>query len=1379
MALIQSGTSTDLLTVDSNSKAARVTLYDANGNAIGTPPFPLQVNIDSIGFGQAEDCLISADKSIYGSGIVESRHSQISANFVFSFADNNVITSITGTGSLIPSNGFGYLSTGIGITSSAKAVTASTIRYNPGREVYAIFTAAFTSPTDLNSNQRAGLYDVNNGFFVGYSGTVFGLTIRNLGVDTFISSFNGDQLDGNSNSVFTRAGTPERIDYTKKNIYRIRFGWLGAAPIKFEVMAPDGQWVTFHTIRQPNTAISSAISNPNLPITFEVNKINSDFTNLQLFTSSWDAGIVAFVTPTQNSNLDAGNSSVTVLASNAIFTGIGYDVIGYSDISVSVFSDQDGTLQLQFSTDNINWDISISYPILANVGKYIQSGPQARFFRINYINGSSAQTVFRLQTVERPEVVFNNSVQVEGEIDQGVPTTLSNAWPTKITDGANILGVLNNPIRIDPIGTTAQPVSGTIIANVGSTNGLALDNSLITIDTNIKATQPRDITDRSGRLLGVTYGSQGQQLKQTPINFNTQIEVAVGSTLIDPRQIRTLNSTDVITANVGVTGGLALDNTLTSGTARFQQYDGINIIGTQAHPIRIDPTGTTIQPVSGIITSNVGTTGGLALDTTLTNGSMITKITDGTNTATVKTANTAAVATDKALVVAISPNNTITTSNLSVSPTDTTPPADATYAGGSVTTAAPTYTNGQMSALSLTTSGALRIDGSNTTQPVNGTVVSNQGTPTSLSGAWSVKITDGANVLGTASNPIKTDPTGITTQPISGAVTANAGSGIFNVSGTITANQGGSWTIQPGNTANTTPWLTTISQGGNSAIVTGTNALKVDGSAITQPVSGVVTANAGSGTFAVSGTVISNIGTTNGLALDSSVNGLLLSQGSITSGEKGILIQGAVTAVAPTYTTAQTSPLSLTTGGLLRVDGSGVTQPISGTVTANAGSGTFTVSGAVTANQGGNWTVQPGNTANTTPWLTTVSQGGNSATVTASNALKVDGSAVTQPVSGTVTANIGTTNGLSLDTSVNGILVSQGSTTSGEKGPLIQGAVTASTPSYTTAQTSPLSLTTTGALRTDSSAVTQPVSGTVTANAGSGTFTVSGTVTANMGTTNGLALDTTLDKLTIAQSAVLGVNTQVLVGGSVTTSVPTYTTGNINPLSLTTAGALRIDGSAMTQPVSGTVTSNQGSAPWSENIIQFGGTNISTGIGASGAGIPRVTVSNDSNVLVTPPTLTKSTQGTTGFSTQDLKDAGRVVKIFQVSAVAGVTTEAMVTLTPLSDFTAGSTGTSFTVTSGKRLRLQTLVATVRATTTTAVGAVVRLRISASGAVTTGTVVAASVGIYESVAVANNSFSNWVPLPDGLELSGTMQLGISQLASATSASLDIQLIGFEY
>lgn len=57
-------------------------------------------------------------------------------------------------------------------------------------------------------------------------------------------------------------------------------------------------------------------------------------------------------------------------------------------------------------------------------------------------------------------------------------------------------------------------------------------------------------------------------------------------------------------------------------------------------------------------------------------------------------------------------------------------------------------------------------------------------------------------------------------------------------------------------------------------------------------------------------------------------------QNSTTSGQTGALVQGATTTSAPTYTTAKTNPLSLTTAGALRVDGSGVTQPVSGTITA-------------------------------------------------------------------------------------------------------------------------------------------------------------------------------------------------------------------------------------------------------------------------------------------------------------------------------------------------------------------------------------------------------------------------------------------------------------
>lgn len=48
--------------------------------------------------------------------------------------------------------------------------------------------------------------------------------------------------------------------------------------------------------------------------------------------------------------------------------------------------------------------------------------------------------------------------------------------------------------------------------------------------------------------------------------------------------------------------------------------------------------------------------------------------------------------------------------------------------------------------------------------------------------------------------------------------------------------------------------------------------------------------------------------------------------------------------------------------------------------------------------------------------------------------------------------------------------------------------------------------------------------------------------------------------------------------------------------------------------VTNTPSVNQGTSPWISNVSQFGGVNISTGTGASGTGIPRVTISNDSSL---------------------------------------------------------------------------------------------------------------------------------------------------------------------
>jgi hypothetical protein len=163
-------------------------------------------------------------------------------------------------------------------------------------------------------------------------------------------------------------------------------------------------------------------------------------------------------------------------------------------------------------------------------------------------------------------------------------------------------------------------------------------------------------------------------------------------------------------------------------------------------------------------------------------------------------------------------SGTISASNPSVSTTGTAPPASATYIGGSVTTSAPSYTTGQMNALSLTTSGALRIDGYGTTQQIAGTVTANAGT-----GNFSVVGTNSDNTTNSTSK-----------LPVIAALASNASptwsdGNMVPLSVGTSGNLRIAGTVQPGNTPNTVPWLTTINQGGNSAVVSSLGALRIDG----------------------------------------------------------------------------------------------------------------------------------------------------------------------------------------------------------------------------------------------------------------------------------------------------------------------------------------------------------------------------------------------------------------------------------------------------------------------------------------------------------------------------------------------------------------------
>jgi hypothetical protein len=230
------------------------------------------------------------NSDVLGAAVTAVRNNEVELSFFDSF-NSDIITNTTASGgSATISGGHARYRTGTNATGEAKGVSVYSCKYRPAHEQYCFFTAAFTAGV-ANSFQRIGLYDTNNGFFIGYEGTSFGVTLRTGASDTTTAraSWNGDALDGSAGSLFTRGGNPEAINLTYSNLYRIRFAWLGSASVYFEVFSPDGNWVTFHTIKIPNSQLDPSIQNPELPITIHVAK-TSGASDLSLYSACVASG---------------------------------------------------------------------------------------------------------------------------------------------------------------------------------------------------------------------------------------------------------------------------------------------------------------------------------------------------------------------------------------------------------------------------------------------------------------------------------------------------------------------------------------------------------------------------------------------------------------------------------------------------------------------------------------------------------------------------------------------------------------------------------------------------------------------------------------------------------------------------------------------------------------------------------------------------------------------------------------------------------------------------------------------------------------------------------------------------------------------------------
>ena len=465
-------------TIDKGGEQIQVVAIDYGGSGaedLTVPDFATENTLQSINAAIAGGLYfnITTNSDILGVGVTGRRNNDIEISFFDSF-DSNLINNTTANGgSATISGGHARYRTGTNINGAARGESVYKNSYRPAHEEYVFFTAAFTTGV-ANSFQRIGIYDSDNGAFIGYEGTSFGVTLRSGTVDTTIAraNWNGDPLDGSTGSIFTRAGTPEAINLTYSNLWRIRFAWLGSASFIFEVFSPDAKWVTFHTIRIPNSQLAPSIQTPILPIKLECVKTADGAADLSIYTACWAAGTTSDYNPITETLTDYSLANLTravIAGRSSTGGGTYYNVkVNPSGSLVTAIGDITGIVGQQTMANSLPVAIASNQsaiPITDNSGSITVDGTvaatQSGTWNINNISGTislptGAATESTLSTLNGKVTACNTGAVT---ISAALPAGTNNIGDVDVASLPSVVAATYSTSAITSVASAATSTS--------------------------------------------------------------------------------------------------------------------------------------------------------------------------------------------------------------------------------------------------------------------------------------------------------------------------------------------------------------------------------------------------------------------------------------------------------------------------------------------------------------------------------------------------------------------------------------------------------------------------------------------------------------------------------------------------------------------------------------------------------------------------------------------------------------------------------------------------------------------------------------------------------------------------------------------------------
>ena len=236
--------------------------------------------------------------------------------FQYNIADYDVTSTTSGSGSVAQANNMAVLSTGTTSSSLAEIVSTGKLRYRPGHTAIANFSALWANGGVAGYRQRIGPYNDTDGFYIGYNGTDRVIGFLNGGVATEYTSDTWNGADFSS------------VDWTQLNVFRIKFGWLGVAPVVFEVMKPGtNEYITLHSIQLQSVRAEPHVGNPALPIHMDVeDTAGTGTTDVIMKTGSWQCGVMGLCATCGNRPF-ADEQSVTLTTGGAEQSIVNYQSV--------------------------------------------------------------------------------------------------------------------------------------------------------------------------------------------------------------------------------------------------------------------------------------------------------------------------------------------------------------------------------------------------------------------------------------------------------------------------------------------------------------------------------------------------------------------------------------------------------------------------------------------------------------------------------------------------------------------------------------------------------------------------------------------------------------------------------------------------------------------------------------------------------------------------------------------------------------------------------------------------------------------------------------------------------------------------------------------